>query len=367
LRRETSTYLDGVRFLAALVVFLGHLAGKRFTGGLLWPVSAFMGDAVTIFFVLSGYVIAYVSDTNERTLSSYTVNRIARIYSVAVPALLLTFVLDTIGRHLQPALYSADWGFSNDHAALRYLSALSFTDELWWNHLDPGSLLPYWSLGYEVWYYMIFAAFWFCRGYPRYFLTVLFSIIAGPKILALFPIWLIGFATYHMARNLTIPRRLSALILALTGMIVVAAFLWVAHTGKFPSDSRLVSYGVGLVFAISILAVEGLGNSAALLLPVAKPVRWLAGMTFSLYLFHLPVAQFLATIIPWGPQAPLTRVTIVAGTLLAVCLLAQLTERKKAWWRGCVAAMLAVIERGANIRQLAGWIHAASRRRRAAV
>ena len=360
MRRETSLYLDCVRFSAALVVFLGHVAGKRFTGGFLWPLSAFMGYAVTIFFVLSGYVIAYVSNTSERTISTYAVNRIARIYSVAIPALILTFALDTIGQHARPALYSAAWGFANDHLALRYLSALSFTNELWWNNVIPGSILPYWSLGYEVWYYMIFAAFWFYRGYPRYLLTAAFLLVAGPNILALFPLWLIGFGAYHLGNKVQLPRLPAAFILGSFLLAAAGALFWVAGTGKFPPDSKWLSFGVGIGFAASIVAVQSLGQLGPGLLKLARPIRWFAGMTFSLYLFHLPIAQVLAAIVPWEPEAPLTRLTIVGGTFLSVALLAQVTERQKDWWRTRIAEMPALLGKGAG-RFQPRW-----RRRRAA-
>ena len=49
-----SIYLDIVRFAAALVVFLGHAADSRFTGGFLWQFNLINQEAVTIFFVLSG-------------------------------------------------------------------------------------------------------------------------------------------------------------------------------------------------------------------------------------------------------------------------------------------------------------------------
>jgi peptidoglycan/LPS O-acetylase OafA/YrhL len=164
LDRPTSVYLNAVRFTAALIVFLGHISGHRFTSGLFWQMTAFMDLAVMIFFVLSGFVIAYVTDTGESDLHIYAVNRISRIYSVALPALILTFTLDTIGRYLRPELYNEGWGFSSQHIWLQYLAGFTFTNELWWKQVYVGSDLPYWSLGYEVWYYIILPSSSFCAG-----------------------------------------------------------------------------------------------------------------------------------------------------------------------------------------------------------
>jgi len=98
LNRETSLYLDAWRLLAALIVFIGHVSGQRFTGGFLWQFGACMNEAVALFFVLSGFVIGYATARREGTAQTYAVSRLARIYSVALPALVVTFVVDTVGR-----------------------------------------------------------------------------------------------------------------------------------------------------------------------------------------------------------------------------------------------------------------------------
>ena len=60
MQRTTSVYLDLLRFLAAAVVFAGHAYPQRLTGGVpaLWRFWSFGNDAVMVFFVLSGFVIA---------------------------------------------------------------------------------------------------------------------------------------------------------------------------------------------------------------------------------------------------------------------------------------------------------------------
>ena len=96
MHRNLSIYLDLVRFLAALMVFVVHANYERFTGGLplLWHFKDLGNDAVMVFFVLSGFVIAYVAAHKERTIEEYAASRFARLYSVVVPALILTMLLD---------------------------------------------------------------------------------------------------------------------------------------------------------------------------------------------------------------------------------------------------------------------------------
>ena len=111
MNKSVSLYLDLVRFLAAVIVVIVHANHERFTGGLpiLWRLSGLGNDAVMVFFVLSGFVIAYVSDQKERSLEDYMVSRLARLYSVVVPALLLTVLLDWLGARIDPTLYVYPW------------------------------------------------------------------------------------------------------------------------------------------------------------------------------------------------------------------------------------------------------------------
>jgi len=337
-RRETSIYLNAVRFFAALVVFLGHTSGRRFTDGFLWAFGEYMDVAVIIFFVLSGYVIAYVTDNRERTLGDYSINRVARILSVAIPALIVTFVLDTIGRALHPEAYSAAWGFSADRIWLQYLAGATFTNELWRNHINVGSMLPYWSLGYEVWYYAIFAAFWFLKGKGRYLLTALLCLIAGPKILSLFPIWIGGFAIYHAGKTRALPKGWARGLLALTFAVPIVLFTLTLQTHFQMKTTYAERYLTALVFLANIFAIQSAGSVFGRVLgALERPIGWLAGMTFSLYLFHLPVAQFLITLISWPPHDIRTRLVIMGGTLVIVMILAAFTERQKNAWRDGIA------------------------------
>ena len=148
MHRNLSIYLDLVRFLAALMVFVVHANYERFTGGIpvLWHFKDLGNDAVMVFFVLSGFVIAYVADQKERTIEEYAASRFARLYSVVVPALILTMLLDAAGSVLEPSLYSGRW-YEYDDTLRRILASLSFTNELWFSYTRPFSNGPVWPLG----------------------------------------------------------------------------------------------------------------------------------------------------------------------------------------------------------------------------
>jgi peptidoglycan/LPS O-acetylase OafA/YrhL len=342
--RNTSIYLDAVRFAAALAVLLSHVEGGWVPG--IMPAMAHLGlEAVAVFFVLSGFVIGYATTTRERDAGTYAINRAARLYSVVVPCLALTVVLDMIGHHWHLAPYQLDWthDWGTAKEPLKAGFSLLFLNEIWGWGMLPGSNLPFWSLAYEVPYYVIFGLALFlprALGLARAWGVALAAValaVAGPAIAALFPIWLLGLALYHAGQRV----RLSQLTARALGAGAILAWLgteWLRWHYRWGWDAPILMgwstmwhfYLVAPLFAATILAVRDAGLDLG---PIAGPVRWCAGATFTLYLVHFPVAHFLSAFIPqtwpgWGQWA-----AIVLPTLAVAFLLAAVTERKKGAWR----------------------------------
>jgi len=117
LTTSESFALDIIRFVAAAVVAFGHLTQHFFSTG--WMDLTFAARcAVAVFFLLSGFVIRYVTCRKQATLKHYLGDRASRIYSVALPALLFTLLADSISRHVNPALLCV--GRWLDPSAARY-------------------------------------------------------------------------------------------------------------------------------------------------------------------------------------------------------------------------------------------------------
>lgn len=347
MNRATSLYLDVARFTAAMVVFLGHVAGGRLTGGFLWQIAPFMSHAVTVFFVLSGFVISYATDRGENTAASYGISRAARIYSVALPVLVMTFLLDVAGRYLHPDFYNSAWGYENEGQWLSFPLCALFLNEIWFIHASPGSDLPYWSLGYEVWYYVIFGVFLFARR--RWLVLAAVVLFVGPKIMSMLPLWLLGAVAYRICARRRIARGLGFALWSASLLLWMGYEIWAHRHGRW-LDPRLSwlrreelpqDYLVGFLFAVNLIGFHAASDFfAPVLQPFARPIRWVAGATFTLYLFHLPIAQFLTTIMPWQPSALATRVILIGGTLVVVFAIAALTERRKNAWRRGIAWLI---------------------------
>jgi peptidoglycan/LPS O-acetylase OafA/YrhL len=91
-----------------------------------------MQTAVVVFFVLSGYVIGFVVDAKETTASLFTVSRLARLYSVVLPALILTFICDELGLSINSSFYyQGPRGDPDDFIILRYIASFLFLNSIW--------------------------------------------------------------------------------------------------------------------------------------------------------------------------------------------------------------------------------------------
>lgn len=360
----TSLYLDLIRFFAAAMVFVTHASYERFTGGWMREIGlgSFGNDAVVVFFVLSGLVIAYVCHAREKTLRDYALSRAARIYSVVIPCLLLTVILDFAGSRINYAPY-AGWWFQTDNPTLRIIANLFLVNELWFSSIRPFSNGPFWSIGYEFWYYVMFGIYFYIRNSSRWWLLGAVILIVGPKILMLMPVWLFGVIAYRCIRLNLVPKSLGwplfllpvivyviyrylngpHLLLSITRSIFDPQFL---DNQMAWSKEFVGSYLVGILVATHLVGAYLVSNSLSRVLqPSQQLIRVLAGLTFTLYLLHYPALQFFTAITPGSPQSITHQALVLIGSLFFVSMVAVYTERKKAVFRNIFAQLLSVIER----------------------
>lgn len=329
LPESLSIYLDFVRFGAAIVVVLSHAWPVLYPlHPLPWPGH----QAVAVFFVLSGLVISYAVQRHGLTLSEYALHRCARIWSVAVPALVLSMAASVIvGRH----------GLSDptaDDILTRMVgSALSLLPlgQLWYVDINPPLDSAFWSLNFELWYYVLFGAWLFLSGVSRAFAVAAIALVVGPKILLLLPIWLFGVAVFH--RMPRWPER-SALAVFLVTCGLALAFIWfdvsiairTAMVARWPgamaglggANEFAGDWVLGVTVAANFAAAACLGRYARPLHIAATPIRAAASISFSLYLYHLP----LLAVAVFG--LGLDRLPALAFILVSVALLAMVTEQQ---------------------------------------
>lgn len=341
--REFSIYLDGLRISAALLVLAAHSLGYAY-GPIAWWPNSLGHNAVVVFFVLSGYVIAYVVDHKESTFRDFWLSRWARIYSVAVPALLITLLADRVGLSLSPDFYKGGLT-THDYVGVRLAASLLFVNELWLVSIMPFSNSPYWSLCYEMAYYLLFSL-WCFGGRRRRLGLLLAMLVIGPKILLLAPVWLAGVVVYQQRSWYQIREPL-AWGLWLASLAAVAAFQvidlgamlsrwtqsvvgdWLYVRLHF-SQHFLGDYILALLIAANFVGFRAIAHRFSDLFAVIAPaVRGAAEYTFSIYLFHLPLV-FLATIVFADLPLGLSRwLVVLVATLVPIILIGAFTERRK--------------------------------------
>ncbi len=329
-----SFYLDALRFGAAFTVFLSHYAVGRISGGLFWQAADYGRTAVLTFFVLSGFVIAWVTEARENRLGDYALSRAARLYSVIIPAFILTAVLNRLGSSIDPGLYGPVMDDSASHTVMGFALSAVFLGESWTLAMLPGRNVPFWSLNYEAWYYSLFAAAVFLRGRRRIAALGAVALVAGPKILLLFPIWLMGVGAWRWRVDL--PRQLGwpLAIVSLAGVIGLEALggqdlFWHLDSNWTPPRYSAYDYVLGALIALLILALA----NTRLPMPgncFERNVRWLAGTSFGLYLLHYPLLNFFAAIIPGPANDAMHRILVFVLALGVAVALAGLIEPHKA-------------------------------------
>lgn len=352
-----SAFLDFGRICAALLVFVHHLEQffpQAFKPKLLSVFASFGHDAVIFFFVLSGFVIGYVANTKETSLADYALARAVRIYSVAVPAIVLTIVLALVGWALGYAPYVRVPDIPWVSVAL---SSLIFTNHTSFDTVGLITNGPYWSICYEVWYYVIFAAWFYLRGVWRAVLLPLAVVCAGYKIALLMPIWIAGYLLFMNSQR--IPRhRLLGVALLLVSVVSYLGFrFWnlddrvvawsylfcggpdaanalLGFSKQYVADYITTVLLCGVFIAVFMLRLE-IPTAAE---PVARAAVKASSFTFSLYLYHMPLLLFFAA-------ASHQVIPTMAGSLFAVYLLARLTEQQKTPVKTYVARCLKRLQR----------------------
>lgn len=335
--KSVSIWLDVLRVVATFVVVLSHLAYPRFTGTSYaflrdWNVGS---DAVIVFFVMSGCVIAFASD-RDGSAGQFAFNRVTRLLTVMVPALTLTLVFDALGTRIDAGAYPN--GF---YQALPFgeflLRGVTFTNE--WAAFDRvrlGTNGPLWSLSYEAAYYALFGVALFTKGVARVVGLVALTWLAGLNVLLLMPAWLLGVALWHWLRSeraCSFSRGMGwALALVgpsfyLAGQMAAMPVVLAAMTADLlgVADARMV-LGFSDEFTWNLfigLCTVAHVSGVAILNPQkmwgTQAIRWMAGATFSIYVTHYPTLHLLDAMLPemLGRDALLLSGSIVVGLVFA--------------------------------------------------
>ncbi len=363
-----SVYLDLVRFVAAVLVFLYHSNQRLLVQDPL-PASNYGHSAVIVFFVLSGFVIAFVTDSKEKDWRTYAASRLSRVYSVALPAVALTLLLDAIGRYLYPALYQQ---YPWDQHVARAAISLFMLNEFWFVSVTSFSNVPYWSITYEIWYYAAFGLLTFLPGRWAWGAALGLALLLGPKLWLLAPIWWLGVFIYRnrslqevsmtWAWVMLVVSVIGVLTFHVSGLqdIVKALFKgWLGTSlyDKFTFSKFFLSdYLLAVFVAMNFVAMRRVAPTmSGLWTAVGSPVRSVAAYTFTLYLLHQPLFLFWGSVLRWSPEGHALWWAVAVLTGVSVWAIGQVTETRRHELRAWILALLRRI--GPSLRSTRGLGH----------
>ena len=357
MNKQYSLYLDIARFLASLLVVLDHFNQSQIVSGITGRfVPEFGRESVIIFFILSGYVIAYTTEVKQQLLKEYIVARCARIYSVALPVLLIAFLLNYIGSTYSPHPIAPSYQIAKAYLYIPF--HLLFLGEIWNLSEVPPWLVPYWSLGYEVWYYIFFAALYYFSSYKRIVIAGIVFLILGHKLWLLLPIWMSGVLLFHWQNKYPLSRKLARLGCAISVLALCAykyfgwdQYLHAMGTSIWPfkslalgSASRyLADYCVGFIVLTNFYCARYAQFSV--LEKFSNMIRSISSYTFTLYLVHMLVISMWLRF--YSHDATSIRDIASVSLLIAffTYVIGAFTEHKKQWFATLFDQILTSIEK----------------------
>jgi peptidoglycan/LPS O-acetylase OafA/YrhL len=356
---DASGLLDFMRFISAFTVMALHTTSNHLIPGY---------QAVMVFFVMSGYFIGsgVLRNISTRCWSwrSYLTNRLTRLWVVLIPALFLTIVWVTLQAYI--------FGTNSTHGNISWGTFLGNLFFLQGAHISVfGSNGPLWSLSYEFWYYMLFPV---CvlgfmsrdkkqrilYSFLTLFLALFIYEVLGVRILEYFLIWLFG-AAISLVRPLNIQSSVKKKSIYFIVVLTALASLWVPdaiihHTPGYVSEEPYMpDVIVGLCFSALIYLTISFFNKSKRLHQISQAFKYLAGFSYTLYLIHYPVLNFIDAWQKADPNSPLNsdNPILLNGAyfllfivfLLYAWLISLFTEKKTSVIRKKVKQKLAINQR----------------------
>jgi peptidoglycan/LPS O-acetylase OafA/YrhL len=358
-----SIYLDLLRILSALYVFLFHIGSigvddsSSTTNG-LHNHSAFKYLSahyfVIIFFVLSGFFITMSANRPSLTFKNFLIARLGRLYSVLIPALIFSYLCTAflkLGNFVPPNSINND---SNLFA--RFILNVTFLTQSWSFCATPPLNTPFWSVDYEFMYYLLIGtALLIKKNNLRYFLIFIVALISGLKVVILFPAWLGGSFLYFHSDKVKLNAKSWFVLFIISSLVILFIIVnpSIVPFTKNLSDDKL--FGTNLFFSwnyqsdyvfsfiilINLFSLFGLSKSYSTMIPggilnrAHNSVRFISNCTYTLYLFHLPMLYMLSLIFDFKTNSfdYIMTITIV---FIIVYFIARQTEMKVEYWRSVV-------------------------------
>ncbi len=323
--------LDVLRGLLCMEVLLGHARSQLWMPWHEWiqqPHSlpakvlavssgalSFGKEAVLVFFVLSGFFIhlreaqaAAQGKKDDFNWREYLRRRARRILPPLYAAMALTVMLDALGRHFFPPYYHSQTGHELIDANILHsgyqlsavIPALLAQPSLLGIHFGSNGAL--WSVGTEVFYYLLYPAFvWVWRRQPVTAYAIGISGSLLPTLLGIgfvysaaiscYSFWLAGALIADLMMRTKAPAGSYRWFALLCLVASSTALLGKAHFFEQHALLQQLAHLVSACCAVfAFLNLPWPSNQQ----PLFRFGEWLGTRSYSLYVFHSPVLSILS-------------------------------------------------------------------------
>ena len=303
--------LDGLRGVAVLCVLVHHLDWPYVGGGFL---------GVDVFFALSGFLITTLlledhAARGEVALGEFFARRALRLY----PALCGLVILSIASAWWRPDVGPGRISAVATSVLLFFSNWFLIADSRSW----VGGMGPTWSLSVEVHFYLAWgvAVWWLTRRRAANLTRLSQLALAIALGSALWRIWVWQHSPDINRPYCGTDTRLDALFLGVLAALVRLAHLagqplWLARLGRpgvAALEALLIAVGAVLVSTLSLrspaaylggFGAAGAASALVILVVLLNPhsrlagplrlpwLRWFGRISYSLYLWHLPIAKF---------------------------------------------------------------------------
>ncbi|WP_192900812.1 acyltransferase family protein [Photorhabdus luminescens] len=316
LTKNESLYLDLVRVIASQLVLVGHaISYFSLFECLHEPNFPWMQNiSVVIFFILSGFVITYSINIKNKdgkyTFKLFFIDRFSRIYSGFVPAIIFIVLLDytTILINSSGYHYFSAFNMSTFFSNLLMLQDFPINNINIFKIFEPiatvdiptsfGSARVLWTISIEWWIYMFFGFVYFLfmnkeKFKFTYAFLFLISIVVFLSNLfdgrgnALAIFWLLG-----MFGCVVYPKYKETIKDVGIKAFISFIFLFLCINRQFSVISGYDSYFAFYLFLL-MLSLLDLSNNINIC-KFKSIIKILASYSFSLYLIHYSILDFIA-------------------------------------------------------------------------
>ena len=314
-------HLDAIRGIAALSVLLGHI--YQSSSDTKWVVMM-QRPAVTIFFILSGYVLSksLMKSSGHPMVDglSYCLRRFFRLYPAIFIAVILAailakfYVIPSSGSSVTVWFSKNIFKATTIHSLNDYIGSF----RLYYMRLDP----VFWTLQVEFFCsFLLPLLVWPTRNH-LVFRWGLLPVLAGikfyyPWVWCGFPGFLFEFYLGYLAWTLfpklsEIDPKISRLLIF---FLLVGIYLWMLIV-----EPSLVGLSSCIMVA-SFIAILGPCSWKGFKSTLQAPLpQFLGRISYSLYLIHFPIMLFCWSII-WGRELMLWNNSLSPNILAIVVLL----------------------------------------------